>query len=194
MLFTPLKKPFLLLGISFLIIPSFSACSNRADQHINTVPSFRSQSDDILAAIEKRHQAVMRHVKRGELPEVSAIKADQLSIDLKKYIIDRQSKIAILKLDLRDGADDNNIATQNKIRSTYAEMENKKIEYLQRMQLLLAESEHVISDAREVGELHPGKANEMDTDAASEKTQWQVRDLDIEIEIAPEDISDGMRE
>lgn len=150
-----------------------------------------SDDDIILRTFEQTQAAISAQVRQRALPEDIAAKANELKIELKTYLIRSEADLQILQVDiLHASATERKIALK-KLMNLSAERERVKVQYLQRLQSLLPKNDEsaatapllvapqsVDSKPQAVGEVPSG-------------TKWRTKDLDIEIEIAPEDISTG---
>lgn len=150
-----------------------------------------SDDDIILRTFEQTQAAISAQVRQGAMPEDIAAKANELKIELKTYLIRSEADLQILQVDiLHASATERKIALK-KLMNLSAERERVKVQYLQRLQSLLPKNDEsaatapllvapqsVDSKPQAVGEVPSG-------------TKWRTKDLDIEIEIAPEDISTG---
>ena len=131
--------------------------------------SMEPEANDLAAAFEQTHEEILARVHEGTLPADVGAKADELKIALEKYLINTQAQLEVLQLDVLSGADDQRQAALKKVVALAAERERTKMAYLQRLQAL--------STA-----FLPG-----------EKTERNGKIKDIEIEIGPENITDGER-
>lgn len=152
------------------------------------------KSDDLVAAFEEMHAVVRNKAKQGVLPAERAAQADELEVELKKYIIQKEAELEILQLDALHGSKAKRETAVDEIVRISAQLERTKMAYLQRMQSLLS------SDGSEKPVALPTVAPPNKETAAKgaeedkEGIKWRTKELDFEIEIAPEDISKGDRE
>ena len=131
--------------------------------------SMDPESRDLVAAFRQMHGEMLARVQEGTLPADVGTKADELKIALEKYLIKTQAQLRILQLDVLYGVDDQREAALKKVVALAAERERTKMAYLQRLQAL--NTAHL----------------------PSEKTKRNGKLKDIEIEIGPEDITEGER-
>jgi hypothetical protein len=124
---------------------------------------------DLVAAFRQMHGEMLAQVQEGTLPADVGAKANELKMALEKYLIKTQAQLQILQLDVLHGADDQREAALKKVVALAAKRERTKMAYLQRLQALNTAS-------------LPG-----------EKTKRNGKFKDIEIEIGPENITDGER-
>ena len=124
---------------------------------------------DLVATFLQLHGEMLAQVQEGILPAAVGAKANELKMELEKYLIKTTAELQILQLDVLYGADDQREATLKEVVSLTAERERTKMAYLQRLQAL--NNSHL-----------PG-----------EKTKRNGKFKDIEIEIGPEDITEGER-
>jgi hypothetical protein len=133
------------------------------------ITSREPESRDLVAAFRQMHGEMLARVQEGTLPSAVGAKANELKIALEKYLITTQAQLRILQLDVLYGADDQREAALEKVVELAAERERTKMAYLRRLQALNTAS-------------LPG-----------EKTERNGKIKEIEIEIGPEDITDGER-
>jgi hypothetical protein len=124
---------------------------------------------DLVAAFRQMHGEMLAQVQEGTLPADVGAKANELKIALEKYLIKTQAQLQILQLDVLYGAEDKRPAALKKVVALAAERERTKMAYLQRLQAL--NTAHL----------------------SGEKTKRNGKFKDIEIEIGPENITDGER-
>ena len=124
---------------------------------------------DLVAAFRQMHGEMLARVHEGDLPADVGAQANELKIALEKYLIKTQAQLKILQLDVLYGADEQRESALQEVVVLAAERERTKMAYLQRLQALNAA--HL-----------PG-----------EKTKGTGKVKDIEIEIGPEDITEGER-
>jgi len=109
-------------------------------------------------------------VEEGSLPSEVMSRATEIRIGLQKYLIKTEAQLEILRLNVLYGADVQREIALNQVVELVAEREQTKISYLHQLQALKAGSR-----------------------TSEEKTGKKGKDLDIVIEISPEDIADGER-
>jgi hypothetical protein len=127
------------------------------------------ESRDLVAAFRQMHGEMLARVQEGTLPADVGATADELKIALEKYLIKTQAQLRILQLDVLYGASEQREPALKKVVALAAERERTKMAYLQRLQAL--STAHL-----------PG-----------EKTTKNGKFKDMEIEIGPEDITEGER-
>ena len=133
------------------------------------ITSMEPVPNDLVAAFEQLHGQMLARVQEGTLPAAVGAKANELKIALEKYLIKSQAQLQVLQLDVLYGAEDQRPAALKKVVALAAEGERTKMAYLQRLQTL-------------------NTAN-----LPGEKTKRNGKFKDIEIEIGPENITDGER-
>jgi hypothetical protein len=133
------------------------------------ITSMEPEPRDLVAAFEQMHGEMLARVHEGTLPADVGAKANELKIALEKYLIKTQAQLQILQLDVLYGADEQREAALKKVVALAAERERTKMAYLLQLQALNTAS-------------LPG-----------EKTKRNGKFKDIEIEIGPEDITEGER-
>ena len=124
---------------------------------------------DPFAGFQQLHGEILAQVKKGTLPAAVGAKPNELKMELEKYLIKTEAELQILQLDVLYGAEEKREAALRKVVALAAERERTKMAYLQRLQTL--NTSHL----------------------SSEKTQRTGKYKDIEIEIGPEDITEGER-
>ena len=131
--------------------------------------SIEPESRDLVTAFRQIHGEMLARVQEGTLPAAVGAKANDLKIELEKYLIKTQAQLEVLQLDVLYGAEGQREAALKKVVALAAELERTKMAYLQRLQAL--DTAHLPGD----------------------KTKKNGKFKDIEIEIGPEDITEGER-
>jgi hypothetical protein len=101
------------------------------------------------------------------LPAAVGAKANELKMELEKYLIKTEAELQILQLDVLYGADDKREAALKEVVALAAERERTKMAYLKRLQAL--NTSHL----------------------SGEKTKRNGKFKEIEIEIGPENVDSG---
>jgi hypothetical protein len=122
---------------------------------------------DLVAAFLQLHGEMLAQVQEGTLPAAVGAKANELKMELEKYLIKTEAELQILQLDVLYGADDKREAALKEVVALAAERERTKMAYLQRLQAL--NTSHL----------------------SGEKTQRTGKFKEIEIEIGPENVDSG---
>jgi hypothetical protein len=168
--------------------------------------------EPLLQEFQGKYEAVSLAVRQGTLPPDIGSEADDLNLSLKKYLIQSRARIDIYKLEVThySGAKQDE-ALSNLMKET-AERERALATYIQRLDQIAGEAatgvklklpepkeEALPAPARppkreEQREARPAVPPAMDEAEAKEETGiWaprkaRIKELDIEIEIAPEDL------
>ena len=142
-----------------------SATSRKGDE-------VKIKASDPLEAFEEEYEAIGEKVEEGSLPSEAMSRATEIRTGLQKYLIKTEAQLEILRLDVLHGTDEQRERALNQIVELDAEREQTKISHLQQLQTLKS------------------GANTPEDKTGKEGT---VKDLDIKIKIAPEDIGDGRR-
>ena len=166
--FRTLRCAILVMAV-FLTMIITPGCATDQVSVPSEITSMEPEPNDLVAAFQQTHGEMLARVKKGTLPADVGTKANELMIALEKYLIKTQAQLKILQLDVLHGADDQREAALKKVVALAAERERTKMAYLQRLQAL--NTAHL-----------PG-----------EKTKRNGKFKDIEIEIGPENITDGER-
>ncbi len=176
--------------LSVLILTVLNACvGSRQDLHRHTRLEYGT-GDIVLQTFDRTRADVMEQVRNGTLPEDAAERADELAIELQKYLIRTEADSEMLKLDVLHAPAAEREASLEKLMDLSAEREREKVKYLRRLQNLLAKADSAAAPAASFS------GTQMSAPAAHEEdreTGQRTRDSNIEIEIAPEDISTGER-
>jgi folate-binding Fe-S cluster repair protein YgfZ len=122
---------------------------------------------DLFAAFGHIYEEIQTRVQEGTLPAAVGAKADELKMELEKYLIRTEAELQILQVDVLYGADNQREATLKEVVALAAERERTKMAYLQRLQAL--NTSHL----------------------SGEKTQRTGKFKEIEIEIGPENVDSG---
>lgn len=128
------------------------------------------KTTDPLEAFQEEYEAIRQKVEEGSLPAEALRRAAEIRIGLRKYLIKTEAKLEILRLDLLH--DDDYEARQTALQEVLAlavERERTKMAYVQRLKALYT------------------------THLPGGKTKKNGKFEDIEIDIRPEDITDGER-
>jgi hypothetical protein len=150
-----------------VVIPG---CAPQKSVTLSEVDEVEIKTTDPLGDFEEEYKTINEKVAEGFLPAEALSRAAEIRIGLKKYLIKTESQLEILGLDLLHGEDyEARQAALQEMLTLAAERERTKMAYLQRLQAL--NTAHL-----------PG-----------EKTKSNGKFKDIEIEIGPEDITDGER-
>jgi hypothetical protein len=155
--------------VIFLTMTITPGCATDQVSAPAEITSTEPEANDLAAVFEQTHEEILARVHEGTLPADVGAKADELKIALEKYLINTQAQLEVLQLDVLSGADDQRQAALKKVVALAAKRERTKMAYLQRLQALNTAS-------------LPG-----------EKTERNGKIKDIEIEIGPENITDGER-
>jgi len=147
-------------------------CAANKSAPPSEVDEVKIKNADPLKAFEEEYGAIRRKAEEGDLSADVMSRATEIRIGLQKYLIKTEAELEILRLDVLHGADAQREKALNQIVDLVAEREQAKIAYLQELQAIRGKS----------------KTSE---DNSSEK--GTVKDTDIKITIAPEDIGDGKR-
>ena len=145
-------------------------CAANKSVTLSEVDEVEIETTDPLKAFAEEYAAVHRKVEEGFLPADALSRAAEIRIGLQKYLLKTESQLKILRLDLLHSDDyAARKAALQEMLTLAAERERTKMAYLQRLQAL--------NTARSSGE----------------KTKRNGKFKDIEIEIGPEDITEGER-
>jgi hypothetical protein len=125
------------------------------------------ESRDLFAAFSHIYEEIKTRVQEGTLPAAVGAKADELKMELEKYLIKIEAELHILQVDVLYGADDQREAALKEVVVLAAERERTKMAYLQRLQAL--NTSHL----------------------SGEKTKRNGKFKEIEIEIGPENVDSG---
>ena len=148
------------------------ACAANRSVITSEMNGVRIETTDPLEAFEKEYEAISEKVEEGSLPSMIMSRATAIRMGLKKYLINTEAQLEILRLDVMQGADGQREKALNQIVNLVAEREQTKMAYLQELQALQGGSR---TSEEKTGNKEAGK------------------ELNIEIKIAPEHIGDGER-
>jgi hypothetical protein len=152
-------------GMLFACIPNKPATPSAADE-------VEIKTSDPLKAFEKEYEAIGKKVEEGSLSVEVMSRASEIQIRLQKYLIKTEAQLEILRLDVLHGDEIQQEKALNQMVELVAEQERTKMSYLQQLQAI------------------KGGGNTSDDKTGKKGT---AKDLDIKINIAPEDIGDGER-
>lgn len=145
-------------------------CAANKSVTLSEVDEVEIKTTDPLGAFEEEYEAITEKVEEGSLPAEALRRAAEIRIGLNKYLIQTEAQLKILRLDLLHGDDYETRKTAlQEILALAAERERTKMVYLQRLQAFNTVS-------------LPGE----------ERTR-KGKFNDIEIEIGPEDLTEGER-
>ncbi len=187
------KRQFILLVVSFLLISMLVVPPRVVAQEVfgpgSDLRNFQSH-DPLMTAFEGVHTKVVLQAKQGRVAAKIKDRADKLSIQLKKYMINKEAKIKILSLDVMNGPAEKRKTALQKIIRLSAASERTKTRYLLALEMLLGDSNNVSgSNLAEVLDGNEGRVSV--AHEIRDHTIWKTKTLDIEFEIAPEDVSQG---
>jgi hypothetical protein len=165
----PLRFAILVIAgaVTILMTPGCAADQTSAPDGVAAQPG---EADGLVAAFQQTHGEILTQVSQGILPAAAGAEAEKLRIALEKYLIRTEAQLEILQLDVLHGTGDEGEAALQRIVALAAERERTKMAYLQRLQALEAGSK-----------------------PTGEKTGKNGKVKELEIEIKPEDISEGDR-
>ncbi len=150
-----------------LMIPG---CASQKSVTPSEVDEVEIKTTDPLGLFAEEYKAIKEKVEEGSLPAEALRRAAEIRIGLKKYLIKTEAQLEILGVDLLHGDDYETRQTAlQEMLALAAERERTKMAYLQRLQAL--NTAHL----------------------PREKTKSNGKGKDIEIEIGPENITDGER-
>ena len=165
-----MRKVLILLTTILCTAVMIPGCAPRRSVTLSEVDEMEIKTTDPLIAFEEEYKAMNERLEEGSLPAEALSRAAEIRIGLKKYLIKTDAKLEILRLDLLHGDDyEARQTTLQEMLTLAAERERTKMAYLQRLQAL--NTAHL-----------PG-----------EKTTKNGKFKDIEIEIGPENITEGER-
>jgi hypothetical protein len=148
------------------------ACAANRSVTASQMKGIEIKTTDPLEAFEKEYEDISEKVEEGSLPSMAMSRASVIRMGLKKYLINTEAQLEILRLDVMHGTDGQRETALNQIVKLVAEREQTKIAYLQELQALEGGSR---TSEERTGKREAGK------------------DLNIEIKIAPEHIGAGER-
>jgi len=169
---TPLRH-FAVLFVTLLCTGAMTlGCSVNKSATPSAVDEVEVKTTDPLKAFEEEYKAIAEKVEESSLSAEVMSSASEIRMGLQKYLIKTEAELEILRLDVLEGAEAQRQRALNQIVELVAEREQSKISYLQQLQALK----------------NGGKTSEDKTGI-----KGTAKDLDIKINIAPEDIGDGER-
>jgi len=156
-----------------------------------------SSESPLVQKFEDKYRSVLDAVQEGALSAEAGEQADELKLSLQKYLIQSKARIDIYKLEARQTSGPRqDEALQNLIQAS-AERERTLLAYIQRLNYLSAGGKEAITvpdlplpTERSLEKSAGGQKQEgpSDKDWFERGTRYEVKELDIEIEIKPEDI------
>ena len=145
-----------------------SGCAPHNSATISKPDEVEIETTDPLEAFEEEYAAIHEKVEEGSLPAETQSRAAEIRNGLQKYLLETESQLEILRLDLLHGDDyAARKAALQEMLALVAERERAKMAYLQRLQAL--NTAHLPGD----------------------KTKKNGKFKDIEIEIGPENVDSG---
>lgn len=188
-------KPVYIVGMAFLLtfVPFYCAAMDQKAPLTEQDTKINEQ-DQVLNTFEQTHAKIIAQVKQNVLPLEAGVKADELQISLKKYLIQSEARLQILKLDALHEKDDKQKKALDEMMNLSAERERTKMNYLVRLKVLMEGIDIVDTPAPPPEMVHKSETRIEKIDKNEKDLKWKEKTLDIEIEITPEDISRGDRE
>ena len=175
------------ISLALLVIP---ACATEQSRPRTVSNSDSNNSGDLIGKINETHATITQQVNKKKLPAVAGKKANELKLELKKYLIQTEAQMQILELEILQGADDKRKAALEKMMLLSAEQERVKLDFLQRLESLMVQSRTAKTGSNRSDMQKPVDSSKKEKEAKETGTKWKTETLDIEIEIAPEDISE----
>lgn len=165
-----LRQLVVLLALILCTMVMIPGCAPQNSVNLSNLDGMEIKTTDPLEAFQEEYEAIGQKVEKGSLRAEALSEAAKIRVGLQKYLIKAGAKLEILRLDLLHDDDyEARQAALEEILVLVAERERTTMAYLQRLQ--------GINTAHLPGE--------------NEETSGQFRD--IEIEIGPEDMSEGER-
>ncbi len=183
----------LLFGIGIVLLsPAVMTTAWAAEQNIHQQDRLQPFENDILLqSFERTHATVLTLVGQGILPEDARAMADDLMIELRKYLIRTNADQQVLELDILHASTEKREIALKKLMELAAERERTKVQYLQRIQALVSNGDVKEAAMPPPAVPHSVQSQPGETEQNKSDKRWRTRDLDIEVEIAPEDMSKG---
>ncbi|MFZ0727720.1 MAG: hypothetical protein WAM61_18210, partial [Desulfobacterales bacterium] len=130
----------LLFGIGIVLLsPAVMTTAWAAEQNIHQQDRLQPFENDILLqSFERTHATVLTLVGQGILPEDARAMADDLMIELRKYLIRTNADQQVLELDILHASTEKREIALKKLMELAAERERTKVQYLQRIQALVS--------------------------------------------------------
>ena len=150
--------------LTMILAPGCATDQVSAPGEITSMPP---KPKDQVATFQQMHREMLARVQEGTLPADVGAKANELKMELEKYLIKTQARLQVLQLDVLYGADEQREPALQKVVALAAERERTTMAYLQRLQAL--NTAHLSGD----------------------KTERNGKFKDIEIEIGPENVDSG---
>lgn len=157
---------------------------------------------DLSNAVDETYRMIKERVESGQLTQEDGKKAADLRKEYQRYMIQRQADLQIVKLDILDGTEKEREAALNDHSKIVAEMEHMKIYYLRQFKQIASVSP-VGAPAIKKPQMSTTASRDAKSGSTSKKSDrlleereitWNTKDLDIVVEIKPEDITKGDRE
>jgi len=147
-------------------------CAANKSAPPSEVDEVKIKNADPLKAFEEEYGAIRRKAEEGDLSADVMSRATEIRIGLQKYLIKTEAELEILRLNVLHGADAQREKALNQMVELVEQREQTKIYYFQELQAIQSGSKTSENNAGQKG---------------------TVKDEDMEITIAPEDIGDGKR-
>lgn len=137
---------------------------------------------------------MLARVRQGALSEEAGEQADDLMLEFKKYLVRSAADQQVLELDILHASVEKREVALKKLMDLATDRENTKVDYLLRLQELGSGAGRKHATIPPPPVLPSNSAPPPATTYYQPERLWRIRDLDIEIEIAPEDISKGVHD
>jgi hypothetical protein len=185
-------KPVYIIGMAFLLtlVPLYCAAMDQKSPLTEQDTKINEQ-DQVLNAFEQTHAKINAQVKQNVLPLKAGVKANELQISLKKYLIQSEARLQILKLDALHQKGDKQKNAIDEMMALSAERERTKMNYLERLKALMEESNTGDNPVPPSETAHQSETGTKKADENKSDIKWKTKTLDVEIEIDLEDISKG---
>jgi len=151
---------------------------------------------DINASIEQTHQQILSAVENGQLSAQIGERANNLRREYKKYLIQKNAQIQILKIDVLEGPAEIRQKTLDDLTQAVSEMEQVKIKYLQQFKQLGGGKLIGQSPMKTTETVSMAPPQEPTTPLSKEPnkstgTKWRTVDTDVVIEVQAEDLTNS---
>lgn len=197
-----LRFRFLFIVLSITMACSFSplypaSAQDSSQENVEDEAQETPESSYLLNIFETQYMEIIDRVHQGQLPATVSEEASQIRMELKKFVINRNAELEILKLEVLEGSKQDSKAALEQMNNLVADTERTKMNYIQRLSALSpgTGTDHVAmmpSQSTQPSAFQKSSAaRKKSVKKPAKETIWETKDLNRRMQISPEDLSMG---
>lgn len=156
----------------------------------------------LINIFENKYREIAERANQGQLPATVLEEADQIRVDLKKFLISRNAELEILRVDVLEGSKEKSTAALEQMNKLIADTEQNKMMYIQKLVALspgsgtenyaMMPAQGAQSGDSLLGVSKPSAPKRKKPRRKVEKESiWETKDMNKRMILAPEDLSMG---